>query len=102
MPTERTVEFERKVQPGIEIITGSMFSGKSDELILRLRRLPYAGYRVKAFKPGLDTRRGKRSINTESGNRYPATVISDSRQILKHVDGVDIVAIDEAQFFDKN
>lgn len=91
------------ILPGIEVICGPMFSGKSEVLIGRLKKAPHAGYLVLAFKPDTDDRRGKDTINTQDGQHFPAQTVVDSRQILDLVgEDIDIVGIDEAQFFDKN
>lgn len=102
MNPERRPEYERQPQqPGIDVICGPMFSGKSSELINLLKRLPHAGYEVEAFYPEADDRRGEGTINSEDGAEYPATPVKTSREILEKVKpGVQIVGIDEAQFFD--
>ena len=93
---------ERKsLQPELIVYCGPMFSGKSDELIRYLRKAPHAGYKVLAFKPIIDNRRGTDSINSQDGVEYPATQVSVSKEILEHnLSGIDIVGIDEGQFFD--
>lgn len=103
--TERVKEFERQpIQAGINVICGSMFSGKSEELIRQVRLLPYAKYSVLAFKPETDFRRGINSINSASGSEYPAVSVKRSVDILAEIKRLnpdaDVVAIDEAQFFD--
>jgi len=93
---------ERAMEVGIEVICGPMFSGKSNELIRRIRRLPYKGLNVMAFTPRLDNRRGGDSVNSEDGMSFPAVSVSSSLEILTMVGaGVDVVAIDEGNFFDK-
>lgn len=90
-------------QPEIIVICGPMFSGKSDELIRRVRRLPYEGLKVQAFTPKLDNRRGGDTINSEDGVTFPATSVAASIEILALVaHDTHVVAIDEAQFFDSN
>lgn len=80
-----------------------MFSGKTDELIKRLRTAPYAGYKTQAFKPDTDDRRRSDSINTQDGAHFPATSVVYSKLILDLVaDDTDIVGIDEAQFMDED
>lgn len=88
------------IQPGIEVITGGMFSGKTEHVISMIRAFPYRGVRVVAFKPALDTRRGRSTINSENGTKYPARSIKSSLEILGHARGFHAVVIDEAQFFD--
>lgn len=90
------------IQPGLVVYCGPMFSGKSDELIRELNRAPHAGYKVIAFKPEIDTRRGEDSINSQNGVYYPAIPVKKSGDILAMIGGdIDIVGIDETQFFDE-
>ena len=89
------------IQPELIVFCGPMFSGKSDELIRELRRAPHGGFKVIAFKPLIDSRRGNDSINSQDGERFPAIAVRGSEEILEHVTGADdIVGIDEAQFMD--
>lgn len=89
------------IQAGIEVICGPMFSGKSNELIRRLRYLGYQGRKVQAFTPEIDSRRGGGNVNSEDGATFPGTSLSSSKEILGLVfSDTDVVAIDEAQFFD--
>lgn len=97
---ERYAE-KRPLQPELIVYCGPMFSGKSDELIRELKRAPHAKYKVIAFKPEIDHRRGSGTINSQNGNDYPAISISNPEDILQMVTPeIDIVGIDEAQFFD--
>ncbi len=85
----------------IETITGSMFSGKSEELIRRLRRGIYAKQKVVVFKPAIDDRYHKEKVVSHDGNEIEAINISTSREILNQdLDDVDVIGIDEVQFFD--
>jgi thymidine kinase len=85
----------------IEVITGSMFSGKSEELIRRLRRAQIARQRVQVFKPGLDDRYGAGEIVSHSEMKLPSIDVSSSAELLERVDpGTEVVGIDEGQFFD--
>ncbi|MBM4387980.1 MAG: thymidine kinase [Deltaproteobacteria bacterium] len=85
----------------IEIICGSMFSGKSEELIRRLRRAIIAKQRVQIFKPALDTRFENDQIVSHSEQKIPARVVKDSSEILAAIDDrVEVIGIDEVQFFD--
>ena len=85
----------------IECITGSMFSGKSEELIRRLRRGIYAKQKVIVFKPAIDDRYHKEKVVSHDGNEIEAINISTSREILNQdLDNVDVIGIDEVQFFD--
>jgi thymidine kinase len=87
----------------LTVITGSMFSGKSEELIRRLRRALYAHRSVQVFKHALDTRSEHTEIRSHSGAAlHDAVAISTSDELLERVEQkIDIVAIEEAQFFDE-
>lgn len=84
----------------IEVITGSMFSGKTEELIRRLRRAQYAGLKVEIFKPSLDNRYSETLVVSHDDNFIHSTVVDNPSSILLLAGGVDVVGIDEAQFFD--
>ena len=85
----------------IEVICGSMFSGKSEELIRRVRRAQIARQRVLVFKPALDDRYGRKQVASHDGSRVEAIPIARSDEILAHTEpDVTVVAIDEAQFLD--
>lgn len=87
----------------VEVIAGSMFSGKTEELLRRLRRAEIAGQGVAAFKPEVDDRYGEATIGSHEGREWDAHVIAaegeDIWAILDHLDGEQVVAIDEANFF---
>ena len=85
----------------IEVVTGSMFSGKTEELIRRLKRAEIARLNVKVFKPAIDTRYSKTKVMSHDSNALSSVVVKNSKEILKLSKGADIVGIDEAQFFDK-
>src|SRR5262250_1127858 len=86
----------------IEVICGSMFSGKSEELIRRLRRAMIAKQRVQIFKPVIDSR-SDAEIVSHSEMRLPSISVSDSRDLLEKVDHrTEVIGIDEAQFFDED
>jgi thymidine kinase len=89
-------------RPGwIEVITGSMFSGKSEELIRRLRRAQIARQRVQIFKPAIDDRFSTDEIVSHSVMKIASTTVSSSRELLAQVrPDADVVGIDEGQFFD--
>jgi len=88
-------------QGWIEVITGSMFSGKSEELIRRLRRAQIARRKVQIFKPTIDNRFGDDHITSHSEMRIPSENLSSSRDLLARVDpDTEVVGIDEGQFFD--
>jgi thymidine kinase len=85
----------------IEVITGSMFSGKSEELIRRVRRAQIARQQVQMFKPRVDARFSTGEIVSHSEMKMPSQVVDDAREILDLVTpGTRVVAIDEGQFFD--
>ena len=84
----------------IEVICGSMFSGKTEELIRRLRRAQIAKQSVAIFKPGIDDRYSESDLVSHSEQRIPSTPVSSSREILEHADEADVIGIDEAQFFE--
>lgn len=87
----------------IEVICGPMFSGKSEELIRRLRRAIIARQRVEVFKPGIDTRYADDEVVSHSDNRLSATPVANARQLLDTVLlRTEVVGIDEAQFFDED
>lgn len=84
----------------IEVICGGMFSGKTEELIRRIRRAIIAGQTVQVFKPQIDTRHGIEEIISHNGQRTEAVSVPDASQILPMVEEeTTVVAIDEAQFF---
>ncbi len=86
----------------IEVITGSMFSGKTEELIRRLRRAQYAGLKVEIFKPSLDNRYSETRVVSHDEKSIVSTPVDNSSAILLLSGEVDVVAIDEAQFFDNS
>ena len=86
----------------IEVICGSMFSGKTEELIRRLKRARIANQRVEIFKPKIDTRYDEEKIVSHDKNHITSTPIENSKSLLILTDEVDVVGIDEAQFFDTN
>jgi thymidine kinase len=85
----------------IEVIAGSMFSGKSEELIRRLRRAQIARQRVQIFKPVVDNRYGEGHIISHSAQRIESEEVGSSRELLERVrPDTEVVGIDEGQFFD--
>jgi thymidine kinase len=91
----------RNDEGSIDVIVGPMFSSKSDRLIWILRQAKYAGYNVQAFKPTIDRRRGSNTINTFDKVKYPAISVDSSSQIFEKLEkGVQVVGIDEGNFFD--
>ena len=88
-------------RPGrIEVVCGSMFSGKTEELIRRLRRAKFARQRVEIYKPAIDKRYSEEEVVSHDSNAIMSTPIDSSAQILLLSSDIDVVGIDEAQFFD--
>ena len=84
----------------IEVICGSMFSGKTEELIRRLKRAQFAKQRVEIFKPAIDTRYDDDEVVSHNDNRIRSTPVPAAANIRLYANNVDVVGIDEAQFFD--
>ncbi len=84
----------------IEVICGSMFSGKTEELIRRLKRVKIANLKAEIFKPTIDTRYDEVKIVSHDTNTIQSTPVDSSQRILLLAQNVDVVGIDEAQFFD--
>lgn len=84
----------------IEVICGSMFSGKTEELIRRLKRAQIAKLRVEIFKPAIDVRYDETAVVSHDANSIPSTPVDNSNNIMILAQDVDVVGIDEAQFFD--
>ena len=84
----------------IEVICGSMFSGKTEELIRRLKRTKIANQRVEIFKPQLDTRYDNARVVSHDANSILSTPIDHSSKLLSLAQGYEVIGIDEAQFFD--
>ena len=88
-------------RPGrIEVVCGSMFSGKTEELIRRMRRAKFAKQRVEIFKPTMDTRYSQEDVVSHDKHVIKSTPVSSSALVLKKAKNIDVVGIDEAQFFD--
>jgi thymidine kinase len=98
---ENSVRSEGK-RGSIELITGSMFSGKTEELIRRLRRAQFAGLKVEIFKPSLDTRYSETRVVSHDKKSINSTPVDNASSILLLAGDVDVVGIDEAQFFDES
>lgn len=86
----------------IEVICGSMFSGKTEELIRRLRRAQIAKQQVEIFKPFLDDRYGEDYVVSHNRQRLASTRVENAREILDHADEAQVLGIDEAQFFSED
>jgi thymidine kinase len=88
-------------RPGrIEVVCGSMFSGKTEELIRRMRRAKFARQRVEIFKPSIDVRYSEEDVVSHDQTHIPSTPLDSSASILLLSTDIDVVGIDEAQFFD--
>ncbi len=88
-------------RPGrIEVVCGSMFSGKTEELIRRLRRAKFAKQKVEIFKPAIDVRYSEEDVVSHDQNHILSTPIDSSASILLLANDIDVVGIDEAQFMD--
>ncbi|MBL7765685.1 MAG: thymidine kinase [Chitinophagaceae bacterium] len=85
----------------IEVVCGSMFSGKTEELIRRLRRAQIANQKVEIYKPTTDTRYDENDVVSHNDNRIPSIPVANSQQILLLAGDVHVIGIDEAQFFDE-
>ena len=83
----------------IEVVCGSMFSGKTEELLRRLKRARIARQNVMIFKPQTDKRYDETKVVSHDDNKTPSTPVASAKEILNLVKDVDVVAIDEAQFF---
>lgn len=95
----------RSKKPGggwIEVICGSMFSGKTEELLRRLNRAKIANQRIEIFKPLIDTRYDEEEVVSHNRNSIRSTPVDASEKILLLASDVDVIGIDEAQFFDTN
>lgn len=95
------INSHKKIFQGqIEVICGSMFSGKTEELIRRLRRAQIAKQKVAIFKPRIDNRYSQDEIVSHNSLRIPSTVVDTANQILLFSGDAEVIGIDEAQFFD--
>ncbi|TXC85882.1 thymidine kinase [Metabacillus litoralis] len=87
----------------LEVICGSMFSGKSEELIRRVRRAKFAKQEVKVFKPVIDNRYSEEEVVSHNGTAIICKPVASSIEILEYIsDKTDVIAVDEVQFFDDN
>lgn len=85
----------------IEVICGSMFSGKTEELIRRLRRAEFAKQDLILFKPSVDQRYSEKNVVSHRGTEFNAVLVASAKDVLNNVESQKVVAIDEAQFFDE-
>ncbi len=86
----------------VEVITGSMFSGKTEELMRRLRRATFAGLKVEVFKPSIDVRFSQAQVVSHDDRSIVSTPVDNASSILLLAGDADVVGIDEAQFFDNS
>lgn len=94
---------ENSTKPGcIEVICGSMFSGKTEELIRRLKRAQFANQKIEIYKPAVDTRYSDMDVVSHDLHSIPCTPIRKASEILNVADDTQVVGIDEAQFFDES
>ena len=84
----------------IEVVCGSMFSGKTEELIRRMKRAVFAHQKVMIFKPAIDTRYDVENVVSHDRNSIQSTAVEKAITILEQATNIDLVGIDEAQFFD--
>ncbi|MEM9886988.1 MAG: thymidine kinase [Bacteroidota bacterium] len=92
--------YRRQRQGWIEVICGSMFSGKTEELIRRLKRAKIAGQRVEVYKPKVDTRYDREKVVSHDANYILSTPLAQAKDLLALPDDITVLGIDEAQFFD--
>ena len=97
---ERDLNHRKKVGT-IEVVAGSMFSGKTEELIRRLKRAKIAKQKVDIYKPAIDVRYSENEVVSHDENSIRSTPVDNSANILLLSDDADVIGIDEAQFFDK-
>lgn len=95
-----TLQGEKRRPGRVEVICGSMFSGKTEELIRRLKRATFARQKVEIFKPTIDTRYSEDDVVSHDNTSIPSTPVDSSASILLLTGDIDVVGIDEAQFFD--
>jgi thymidine kinase len=101
MPSDAKIHESR---PGrLEVVTGGMFSGKSEELVRRLRRALIARQKIQVFKPLLDSRHAPEVLVTRDNRTVDACTVADSAELLRRVESdAEVIGIDEAQFFDRD
>jgi thymidine kinase len=100
---EAVLMYVMKQSGWLEIICGSMFSGKSEELIRRVRRAQFAKQEVKVFKPSIDNRYSEEEVVSHNGTAIISKPVASSIEILEFItEKTDVIAVDEVQFFDEN
>ena len=93
-------KYRKGSRGSIEVVCGSMFSGKTEELIRRMKRAQFAKLKVEIFKPAIDVRYSEAEVVSHDRNAIQSTPVDSSQNILLMPNDVDVVGIDEAQFFD--
>ena len=88
-----------KKSGSVELICGSMFSGKTEELIRRMRRAQFANQKIAIFKPAIDVRYSDQLVVSHDAHKIESFPISDPKKMLEMSDGIQVIGIDEAQFF---
>ena len=102
MFSERDTQSPKQRKGCIEVVCGSMFSGKTEELIRRMRRAQFAKQKVEIFKPAIDVRYSEVDVVSHNKTAIVSTPVESSQSILLLAEDVEVVGIDEAQFFDLN
>lgn len=100
MFNERDTKGPALKRGSIEVVCGSMFSGKTEELIRRMKRAKFAKQKVEIFKPAIDVRYSEEDVVSHDHNVIQSTPVDSSQNILLLANDIDVVGIDEAQFFD--
>ncbi len=100
MFSERDTQGPVRRRGSIEVVCGSMFSGKTEELIRRMKRAQFAKQRVEIFKPAIDVRYSDQDVVSHDHNVIQSTPVDSSQNILLLANDIDVVGVDEAQFFD--
>ena len=100
MFNERDTQGPPQRYGSIEVVCGSMFSGKTEELIRRMKRAQFAKQKVEIFKPSIDVRYSEQDVVSHDHNVIPSTPVESSQSILLLANDIEVVGIDEAQFFD--
>ena len=93
---------KRKFNGRLEVVCGSMFSGKTEELIRRIKKVELSGKKYKVFRPKIDSRNPDNTIISHAKNEISATIISHAEEILQNCEGLEVIGIDEAQFFEQS
>jgi thymidine kinase len=94
--------YHQNINGWVEVITGPMFSGKTEELIRRLKRAQLAKQKVEIFKPSIDKRFSENDIVSHNSNSLNSIPVKNASDILTYISSTSVVGIDEAQFFDEN